>query len=69
MARVPWEEASDLHRSSLLAWQADFLEESYRHLRDIYHAVIARGRHQPALKGRVQLALPALPRYSAIPSG
>ena len=51
VARVPWEEASDLHRSSLLAWQADFTEESYRHLRDIYpdlyDAVIARGRHQP----------------------
>ena len=28
VARVPWEEASDLHRSSLLAWQADFTEES-----------------------------------------
>ena len=44
MARVPWEE-------SLLAWQADFTEESYWHLRDIYadlyDAVIARGRHQP----------------------
>ena len=33
------------------SWQADFTEESYRHLRDIYpdlcDAVIARHRHQP----------------------
>ena len=36
VARVPWEEASELHRSSLLAWQADFADQSYRHLRDIY---------------------------------
>ena len=35
VARVPWEEALDLHRSSLLAWQADFTDQSYRHLRDI----------------------------------
>ena len=25
-----------MHRSSLLAWQADFSDQSYRHLRDIY---------------------------------
>ena len=34
--RVLWEEASDLHRSSLLAWQADFTDNSYRHLLDAY---------------------------------
>ena len=51
VTRVAWEEASDLHRSSLLAWQADFSDNAYRHLRDVYpdlyDAVIARGRRQP----------------------
>ena len=82
VARVPWQEASDLHRISLLAWQADFSVESYRHLRDIYpdlyDAVIARGRHQPIpLLQRAQAAAqgaagqapaPAQPQQPSTPS-
>ena len=64
VTRVAWEEASDLHRSSLLAWQADFPDNAYRHLRDIYpdlyDAVIARGRHQ---------SIPILQRAQAAAQG
>ena len=82
VAKVPWEEASDLHRSCLPAWHADFTDQSYRHLRDIYldlyDAVIARGRHQPIpLRQRAQAAAqgaagqapaPAQPQQPSTPS-
>ena len=65
VAKAPWEEASDLHRSSLLAWHADFIDQSYRHLRDmcpgLYDAVMPEADtnpphsckgHRPQLKAR-----------------
>ena len=59
--RVAWEDASDLHRSSLLAWHADFTDSSYGHLKDAYpdlcDAAIALGRHRtPPILQRAQAA-------------
>ena len=58
---------------ALLAWQADFSDESYRHLRDIYpdlyDAVIARGRHQPIpLLQRAQAAAQGAARQATAPA-
>ena len=80
--RVAWEDASDLHRSSILAWHADFTDGSYRRLRDaypdLYDAAAALGRHrQPSILQRAQAAAqgaagqvvaPAQPQQPSTPS-
>ena len=60
-ARVTAEVPAAFHYSSLGALRSDSAGAR--------HALLGCIRAHAALKGRVQLALPALTRYSAIPSG